>query len=93
MLAGDQEGAISLSAGEARLGVDQAERIQIGAANRVNRIEMDANQGRLDAQMQAADITRNAGVKAADLRAMQRVLESLGGMISRDIQKNIEMRF
>ncbi|MBO0861253.1 MAG: hypothetical protein J2P21_22750 [Chloracidobacterium sp.] len=36
---------------------------------------------------------RNAGIEAANLRAMQHALASVGGMIARDIQKNMEMRF
>ena len=52
-----------------------------------------AASGRFDARMDAARITCNAGVEAANLRAMQHVLASVGGMIARDIQKNMEMRF
>jgi len=41
----------------------------------------------------AAEVTRHVGVEAANLRVMQKVLSQVAGMVARDIQKNIEMRF
>jgi integrase len=41
----------------------------------------------------AAEVTRHVGVEAANLRVMQQVLSQVAGMVARDIQKNIEMRF
>jgi len=67
--------------------------IQRGGSN-VN-VNMDslAASRRFDAHMDAARITLNAGIEAANLRALLHVLPSVGGMIAREIQKNIEMRF
>jgi hypothetical protein len=55
--------------------------------------ENGPNQIRYDGQMRAAEITRKAGMEAANLRVMQHVLSQVAGMVARDIQKNIEMRF
>jgi len=77
-------------------GVNRAAGIQVDTANRLYRFETGENgpnQIRYDAQMRAAEVTRHAGVEAANLRAMQHVLSQVAGMVARDIQKNIEMRF
>jgi hypothetical protein len=77
-------------------GVNRAAWIQVDTANRLYRFETGdtgPNQIRYDAQMRAADITQRAGVDAANLRAVQHVLSQVAGMVARDIQKNIEMRF
>lgn len=92
-LAKNQMGTIDLSTKHALDGVNSAAGIQIGTAHRVYRAETEANQGRFDAQMRAADVTRRAGVEAANLRAMQHVLSQVASKVARDIEKNMEMRF
>jgi hypothetical protein len=89
----DQLATIDVSRDFARDGVNAAVGMQIGTANGVYRVETQANQARFDAQMDAAKITRNAGIEAANFRAMQHVLSQVSSKVARDIEKNIEMRF
>jgi hypothetical protein len=81
------------SAAVAAGGVNRAYNLQLHTAHRVNDLELDANQARFDAQIKAADITRTAGMEAANLRVMQHVISQVASKISRDIEKGIEMRF
>ena len=91
-----QRDTAGVSANVAVSGVNRAAGIQVDTANRMYSFETGENgpnQIRYDAQMRATEITRRAGVDAANLRAMQHVLSQVAGMVVRDIQKNIEMRF
>jgi hypothetical protein len=88
-----QPGTINVSTNLARDGIKEAAGIQIGTARQVYRLETGANQGRFDAQQRAAAITYDAGVQAANLRAMQHVFSQVAGRMARDIEKGIEMRF
>jgi hypothetical protein len=92
-LAKTQLSTSDVSLNMARDGVNRAAGIQIGTAKQVARIETEANQGRFDAQMRAADLTYSAGVQTANLRAMQHVLSQVASKVARDIEKGIEMRF
>jgi hypothetical protein len=88
-----QPGTINVSTNLARDGIKEAAGIQIGTARQVYSLETGANQGRFDAQQRAAAITYDAGVQAANLRAMQHVFSQVAGRMARDIEKGIEMRF
>jgi hypothetical protein len=92
----NQRDTAGVSANVAVGGVNQSAGIQVDTASRLYRFETGENgpnQIRYDAQMRAADITRRTGVAAANRRAMQHVLSQVAGLVARDIQKNIEMRF
>ena len=91
-----QRDTAGISANVAVSGVNRSAGIQVDTANRLYRFETGENgpnQIRYDAQMRAAEMTRKAGMDAANLRAMQHVLSQVAGVVARDIQKNIEMRF
>jgi hypothetical protein len=88
-----QSKVASASASEASRGVNDAYRINLNTAHRVYDVESEANQTRFDAQIKAAGITRNSGLQAANLRAMNHVISQVAGKVTRDIEKAIEMRF
>jgi hypothetical protein len=82
------------SASQAAKGINEGYLIQLNTANRVyDEFEIKANQERFDAQMHAAEITRKAGVDAANLRAIQHVISQVASKVTRDIEKGVEMRF
>jgi len=93
-LAWQQSGVARASAAQAAGGVNQSYQIGVDTARQIyNNYDLPANQARFDAQMDAAKITRNAGMEAANFRAMQHVLSQVSSKVARDIEKNIEMRF
>jgi hypothetical protein len=74
-------------------GVNRAYNLQLNTARRVYDLESESNQVRFDAQIKTADITRTAGLDAANLRFQQHVISQVAGKITRDIEKAVEMRF
>ncbi|HZF37959.1 MAG TPA: hypothetical protein VE715_03980 [Blastocatellia bacterium] len=88
------QGAVAnASAAQAAKGVNDGYMRQLHTAHRVYDLETDANQARFDAQMKATDINLRSGLQAANLRAMSHVITQVAGKVTRDIEKNMEMRF
>jgi len=81
------------SASQAANGINDGYLLQLNTANRAYDFEIKANQERFNAQMHAAEITRKAGVDAANLRAIQHVISQVASKVTRDIEKGVEMRF
>jgi hypothetical protein len=89
----DLSGAANTSASQSAGAVTRGSAIQVSAVNRSTAMELQGNQVRYDAQVQAADITREAAIESARLHAMERVLSAVGNKIARDIERGMEMRF
>lgn len=81
------------SAAQSTKGINDGYRLQLNTAHRVYDLESEANQARIDAQIKAADINLRSALQAANLRAMSHVITQVAGKITRDIEKNMEMRF
>ena len=90
----DQGKAANAAFSQSAQGIDRAYKYQLHAADIIyNDYDVPANQARFDAQMDAARITRSAGLEAANFRAMQHVLSQVSSKVAREIEKNMEMRF
>ena len=85
--------AANLSAGQAAGGVNRGANIQIHAINEGTRMELAGNQTRYDAQIHAAEINRSAAIEAARLQAFSSVIQHVGYLIAKDIERGMEMRF
>jgi hypothetical protein len=88
-----QINAANFSASQAAGGISRGAQIRTDAINQSTTMELDANQARFDAHMDAARMTRNAGLEASGLRAMEHVFSRVLSKVARDIEKNVEMRF
>jgi len=67
--------------------------IQRDGINRGSEMELQAADARYNAQIQGAEISRDAAIGAANMRAMGQVWSALMSRVARDIEKNMEMRF
>jgi hypothetical protein len=88
-----QAAVANASAAQASKGVNEGYALQLNTAHRVYDLETEANQTRLDAQINAAGVNLRSGLQAANLRAMSHVITQVAGKITRDIEKSVEMRF
>jgi hypothetical protein len=88
-----QAAVANASAAQASKGINEGYALQLNTAHRVYDLETEANQARLDAQINAAGVNLRSGLHAANLRAMSHVITQVAGKITRDIEKSVEMRF